>query len=99
MTTSALITDTSIEATFEQVLYIQSLIQFCQKNNKNKNKKMRALIDLSSKINAIYPVYTIKLCLYARKIDASMQKIKKSDLDIFKIVIADCFIKNKLERV
>ena len=62
-------TDTSKEATLERVPYIRYLVQFCQKNNKDKDKDIRALIDSSSKINAIHPIYATKLGLFARKID------------------------------
>ena len=60
---------------------------------------MRALIYLNSKINIIYPAYTTKLSFYARKVDVGAQKINRSHLDNFKIVIADYLVKNKLERV
>ena len=60
---------------------------------------MRALIDLGSKVNAIHPAYTTKLGLCTRKIDVNVQKINESHLDIFEIVIADCSVQDKLERV
>ena len=60
---------------------------------------MRALIDSCSKVNAIYPAYAIKLGLHTRKIDVGAQKIDGSHLDTFRIVIADCSVKNKLGRV
>ena len=62
-------TDTSREAIFKRVLYIQYLVWFCQKINKDKYKNIRALIDLSSVVNAMNPAYTTKLGFYARKID------------------------------
>ena len=99
LTTSASMTDTRREATYERVLYIQYLIQFCQKNNEHKDKDIRALIHSSSKVNVILTVYAIKLDLYTRKIDVGVQKIDKSDLDTFGIVIADYSVRDKLERV
>ena len=60
---------------------------------------MRDLIDLGSKANAIHLAYTTKLGLRAEKIDVSVQKIDGSYLDIFGMVIADCSVKNKLEKV
>ena len=60
---------------------------------------MRALIDSGSKVNAIHLAYATKLDLYAGKIDVGAQKIDGSHLEIFRIVIADYLVKNKLERV
>ena len=62
-------TDTSREATLEQVLYIQYPIRFHQKNNEDKDKDIRALIDSGSKVNTMHPAYATKLGLHARKID------------------------------
>ena len=60
---------------------------------------MTAIINWSSKINAMYSAYTIKLDLYTRKIYIGIQKINRSHLNTFGIVIADCLAKNKLEKV
>ena len=60
---------------------------------------MRALIDLNSEVNAIHPAYTTKLGLRARKIDVGAQKIDGSHWNTFEIVIADCSVKDKLEKV
>ena len=62
-----------------------------------KHKNVRALIDLSSKINIIHLTYTTKLGLCARKVNISAHKIDESHLDIFEMVIADCLIKDKLK--
>ena len=62
-------TDTSREATLERVPCISYLVQFCQKNNKDKNKDVRALIDSDSKVNAMHSTYTTKLSSRAKKID------------------------------
>ena len=92
-------TDTSKKATFKRVSCIRYLVRFRQKNNKDKDKDVRALIDSSSEVNAMHSAYTTKLGLRARKIDVGAQKIDGSHLDTFGIVIADCSVKNKLERV
>ena len=58
-----------------------------------------AKINLINKINTIYSDYTIKLSFYTKKIKIDMQKIDKSYSNIFKIVITNCLIKNKLESI
>ena len=60
---------------------------------------MRALIDSSNKVNAMHPTYATKLGFHDRKIDVGIQKINRSHLDTFGMVIADCSVKNKLGRV
>ena len=101
LTIFALMTNTSKEATLKWVPYIRYPVQFRQKNekNKDKNKDVRVLRDLGSKVNAMHPAYTMKLGLYAKKIEVGAQKIDKSHLDIFEIVIADCSVKNKFGKV
>ena len=92
-------TDTSRKATLEQIPCIWYLVRFRQKNDKDKDKNVRALIDLGSKVNAMHPAYATKLGLHARKINVGAQKINGSHLDTFKMVIADYSFKNKLKRV
>ena len=65
----------------------------------NKNKDIKTLIDLSSKINVMHLAYTTKLGFYAKKVNVSIQKINTFYLDIFRIVIANCLVKNKLGKV
>ena len=60
---------------------------------------MRTLINLSIKINTIHFTYATKLNLRARKIDIGAEKIDKSHLDTFRMVIANCLVKYKLGRV
>ena len=60
---------------------------------------MRALIDSSSEVKVMHPAYATKLGLRTRKIDVDAQKIDRSHLDTFEMVIADCSVKNKLGRV
>ena len=62
-------TDTSREATLERVPYIRYSVRFRRKNDKDKDKDVRALIDSSSEVNAMYSAYDTKLGLRARKID------------------------------
>ena len=81
------------------MLYIWYPVQFYWKNDKDKDKDVRVLIDLGSKINAIHPAYTTKLGLCARKIEINAQKIDRFYLDTFEIVIVDCPMKNKLKRI
>ena len=88
-------TDTSKKATLKRVFCIQYPVQFRQKNNKDKDKDVSILIDSSSKVNRIHPVYATKLGFHTRKIDVGVQKIDGSYLDAFRIVIADCSVKNK----
>ena len=47
----------------------------------------------------MHPAYATKLGLRIRKIDVNAQKINRSYLDTFEMVIADCLINNKLGRV
>ena len=60
---------------------------------------MRALIDLGSEVNAMDPTYATKLDLRTREIDVGVQKIDRSHLDTFGMVIAHCSVKDKLGRV
>ena len=57
------------------------------------------MINLDSKVNGIQPTYAIKLGFHARKVNSGIQKIDKSYLDIFRIVIADYSVKNMLQMV
>ena len=99
MATSALMTDTSRKTTLKRVLCIWYLVEFRQKNDKDENKDMSALIDLGNKVNAIHSAYATKLGLRARKIDLNTKKIDGSYLDIFKIIIVDSLVKHKLGTV
>ena len=56
-------------------------------------------MDSRSEVNAMHSACTTKLSFCARKIDVCVQKIDRFHLDIFRIVIADCLVKNKLRRV
>ena len=56
----ALITNNKKEATLKQVLSIEYLVQFCQKNDKNKVNKVKALINSGNEISIIYLIYATK---------------------------------------
>ena len=60
---------------------------------------MKTLINSGSKVNAMHPIYAMKLDLCTRKINVGVYNIDGSHLDTFGIVIADCLVKNKLTRV
>lgn len=75
------------------------MVQFRSKNDKDKDNNLSALIDSSSKINVILPTYIIKLGLCGKKINAGVQKIDGSHLNIFEMVIADYLVKDQLGRV
>ena len=92
-------TDTSKEATLESVCSIRYPVQFWQKNDKDKNKDVRALINSESKVNTMHPAYATKLGFRARKIDVGVQMIDRSHLDTFGIFIVDCSVKDNLGRV
>lgn len=67
----------------KKVLYIYYLLHFC----KNKKNKVQALIDPSSKINAIIRTYVAKLGLKIQSIKVKAQKIDSSIFKMFKIVL------------
>lgn len=69
------------------------------KSNKNQNKYLKALIDQSRKVNIMYLTYVRRLSPYTKKINIGIQKISKSNLNTFEIIIADCLVKKKLEKV
>ena len=99
MANSATMTDISKKVTLEQVSCIQYLVRFRQKNDEDKNKNVKAMIDLDSEVNAMHSIYATKLGFRTKKIDVGIQKIDKSYLDTFGMVIADCLVKDKLGKV
>ena len=92
-------TDTGTEAILEQVPCIRYPVRFRQKNDKDENKDVRALIDSGSKVNTMHPAYAMKLGPHTRKIDVGAQKIDRSYPNTFEMVIADYSVKNKPGRV
>ena len=77
---------------FAQVVYICYPINF-------RKKFILALLDLGSKINAVYPIFTKKLGLSIRPIDVGAQKIDDSMLDTYGMVIAVFLMTDKANRV
>lgn len=74
-----------------KVLYIYYLIYF-------KKDKIWAIINFDSKVNAIISAYTAKLDLMIQKININTQKFGIFTLQIFEIVLANFWVKNKLEK-
>lgn len=68
----------------EKVLCIYYLLRF----RKDKKNKIRALINLSNKINAMILGYIEKIGLKIRSTNIKAQKIDGSIIDIFEIVFA-----------
>lgn len=60
---------------------------------------VRALIDLSNKVNAMTPIYASKLGLKVYSINIEAQKIDGSTFKIFGMVLASFQVEDKLERV
>ena len=65
-------TDTSRKVTLKRFPYIRYPVRFRQKNDEDKDKDVKALIDSDSKVNVMHPAYATKLGLYARKIDVGV---------------------------
>lgn len=68
------------------------LFNLVQKN------EIQALINSSSKVNAITLVYILKLGLQARQTNIGDQKIHGSIFKTFKIVLARFQVEDKLEK-
>ena len=68
----------------DRVPYIHYSVQF----QKNKEATIWALINSSSKVNAITPAYIFKLGLKIWKTDVGAQKIDGSSLKTFGMFIA-----------
>ena len=68
----------------DQVFYICYLVQF----RKNKSKDVLALLDSGIEVNVITPASTAQLGLKVQKTNAGAQKIDKSSLETYKIIIA-----------
>ena len=68
----------------DQVLCIYYLVQF----RKDKWKTIQALINSGNKVNAMTLAYVKKLGLWTPKTDVGAQKIDRSSLDTFEMVIA-----------
>lgn len=84
-----------ISRLLDWVLYIYYPFYFC----KDKKNKIKALINLDSKVNTMTPTYTLKLSVKVRFTDVRAQKIDGSMLKMFEMVLVNFQVKNKLERV
>ena len=82
------------EVVLVKVLYIHYPLRF----RKDKENKVRALIDLGSEVNAITPTYALKLGLRVRQTDVGAQKIDGSTLETFGMVLASFQVEDKLGR-
>ena len=82
-----LVTDGDKEVVI-RVPCIHYLVQF-------QKEQVRALLDSSSKVNAMSPAYAGKLGLHIRKTNDGAQKIDGSALKTFEMVIADFQVEDK----
>ena len=84
--TSASVTgakEAEIVKILDQVSFIHYLVQF----QKDRDKDVLALFDFKSKVNAMTPAYVAQLDLKVQKTNVNAQKIDKSLLKTYGIVI------------
>ena len=74
--------------------YICYLFQFC----KDKDKDILALLNFGSEVNAMTPIYASHLDLTIRVTNFGTQKIDRSSLPTYSIVIAAFHVFDKLSR-
>ena len=93
MATSLLVTETSKKGNvaLQRVSYIHYPIQF-------KKKKVQALIDSGSEINAMTLAYGLKLGLWVYCTNVGAQKIDDSTLETFNMVLVSFQVEDKLRR-
>ena len=77
----------------ERVLCIHYRIQF-----KKNIAEIQALIDLGNEVNAIAPAYAKKLGLQVQKTDIGAQKIDRSTLKTYGMVIAGFQVQDKFRK-
>ena len=96
LATFALVTEASRkdEVILERVPCVHYPLHF----HKDKENKLRTLINLGSKINAMTPAYVSKLGLRVRHTDVGAQKIDGSTLETFEIVLTNFQVEDKLGR-
>lgn len=78
------------DVTLARVLYIHYLLYFQKITN-----KLQALLNFGSKVNTMTSVYISKLSFKVCYTNVRTQKIDSSILEIFGIVLASFYIKNK----
>ena len=82
------------EVILDQIPCIHYQVQF-----RKDKETIRALIDSGSEVIAMTPAYAKKLGLWTQKTDVKAQKIDRSSLDTFGIVIVGLQVIDKLGRV
>ena len=87
-------TEDSQEVSLEGVPCLRYLIQF----RKDKDN-IQALLNSDSEINAMNPAYAKKLRLRIGQTDVGAQKIDRSHLNTFGMVIADFSLQDKLRKI
>lgn len=80
--------------TLNHIPYIKYLVQFW----KDKINNMQVLVDSKNKVNTIHSNYIKMLSLLIWKTDVRAQKIDKSYLEPFGMVITKSQVKDKLGR-
>ena len=85
----------------EQIIYIQYLITFPGSVTQDDSvlDSMSALLDLSSKINAIHPVFAERLGLVIQTTNVSTQKIDGTTLETYRMVIAVFSVSDQANKV
>ena len=94
--TSSSVTGASREAPKVRVLDRVPCICYPVQFRKDKDKDVLALLDSGSNINAMIPAYVAYLSLKVRMIDVATQKIDRSSLATYDMVIAAFQVVEKL---
>ena len=74
------------------------LIQYQESQGQKGQEQVKALLDSSSKVNAMSLAFARKLGLHIRKTNIKAQKMDNSALEIFGMVIADLEVEDKAGR-
>ena len=96
LATSVLITNSSEKIV--RVPYIYYLIRFLESQGQEGQKQVRALLNSSSKVNAMNLAYIEKLGFKTQKTNIGAQKIDGSAFETFAMVIADFRVEDKVGR-
>ena len=91
-------TDASREAPKVRVLDNVSCICYSVQFRKDKGKDILALLDCGSEINAMTSAYTVYLSLKVTMTNVGAQKIDRSSLVTYSMVIATFQVVDKLDR-
>ena len=87
------VTDGGEEVVFKKIPCIHYPVWF-----QEGKEQVKTLLDSGNEVNAINPALTRKLGLYSRKTNVGAQKINGSALEIFKMMIADFQVEDKVGR-